>query len=90
MTVECIRFSHQSLFEHIDTFATLLCDGVNGGAAMSFVAPLSIDDARTYWQKVVDAIEQEEMILLAAVKETKIVGSVQLSMPWQPNAPHRA
>ena len=35
-------------------------------------------------------MESGERILLAAYADGKLVGTVQIALPWQPNQPHRA
>ena len=90
MTIECRVFTHQELLTHMDAFAELLCDAVNNGASVNFVAPMSPPDAIPFWQKVAAAVESGDTILLAALEDEEIVGTVMIVPAWQPNAPHRA
>lgn len=68
----------------------LLTDAVNGGASVSFLAPLKRDDAAAFWQKVAADMHKGERILLVALEDERVIGSVQLVLATQPNAPHRA
>ncbi|MEM6530352.1 MAG: GNAT family N-acetyltransferase, partial [Chloroflexota bacterium] len=55
-----------------------------------FVAPLAPEKAVAYWQEVAQDVSQGNTLLFAALDAGRAVGSVQLSLAWQPNAPHRA
>lgn len=72
--------------------ADILRDVVNnGGASVSFVIPVSEEEALNYWAKVANDIESGSTILLGAfTDDDHLVGTVQLVLAWQPNAPHRA
>jgi acetyltransferase len=69
---------------------TLLQDAVDGGASVGFLAPLSDADACQYWTQVFFEIGQRNRIVLAAVQQDQVVGSVQLALGTMPNALHRA
>jgi GNAT superfamily N-acetyltransferase len=83
-------FTHQDIIDYMDGFAELLCDAVNHGASVNFVAPMAPPEAIPFWQKVAAGVEKGDIILLAAVEGGLIIGTVQLALAWQPNAPHRA
>ncbi len=68
----------------------LLQDAVDSGASVGFLAPLSDADATQYWTKLFTQISQQGYIVLVAVHEGMIVGSVQLELASMPNARHRA
>jgi GNAT superfamily N-acetyltransferase len=68
----------------------LLRDAVDSGASVGFLAPLSDADARKYWAEVFAEVGQKRRILLAAVQDSMMVGSVQLALAMTPNAWHRA
>jgi ribosomal protein S18 acetylase RimI-like enzyme len=68
----------------------LLQDAVDSGASVGFLPPLDRDNARAYWEGVVNAIHLHTRILLVARTAAGIVGSVQLDLAQQPNARHRA
>ena len=73
----------------IGELAGVLVDCVEGGASVSFMLPYSRDDAARYFQKVIASIERGETILLAAKRDGRIVGTVQLGLDMPPNQPHR-
>jgi acetyltransferase len=68
----------------------LLCDGVNGGAAMGFLAPLSVEEAEGYWLEVVEALKTPYRILLVVLENNQVVGSTQLDLASKANGLHRA
>jgi len=80
----------EQLDEHAASFVTLLQDAVDSGASVGFVPPLDDDAARRYWAGVRAAIGGGNRILLAAVEEGAVLGSVQLDLAAMPNAGHRA
>lgn len=67
----------------------LLIDAVDSGAAVSFLAPLSTDDAMAWWRGVVGSMAAGACVLIARDRDG-IVGTVQLHPAWAPNQPHRA
>ena len=67
----------------------LLVDAVDSGAAVSFLAPLTIDRAEAWWRRTI-AASQATAIFLVARDADGIVGTVQLHPAWAPNQPHRA
>lgn len=69
--------------------AALLSDAVASGAVVSFLAPLSVDAAASWWRKTLGTCHDRAIFLVARNSEG-IVGSVQLHPAWAPNQPHRA
>lgn len=67
----------------------LLRDGVDGGASMSFIAPLDAGLAQRFWAKVAGEVEAGRRVVLGAFEGDRLVGSVQLSLDMPPNQPHR-
>lgn len=67
--------------------ANLLIDAVDSGAAVSFLAPLSLERSLDWWRKAVT--NDAATILIARDAHGSIVGSVQLHTVWAPNQPHR-
>jgi acetyltransferase len=65
-------------------------DAVDSGTSMGFLAPLSYADACQYWTEVFFEVGQRRRIVLAAVQQDQVVGSVQLALGTMPNALHRA
>ena len=67
----------------------LLLDAVESGAAVSFLAPLTIERAEDWWRRTISASHSSAIFLVARDVEG-IVGTVQLHPAWAPNQPHRA
>lgn len=69
--------------------AQLLVDAVESGAAVSFLAPLTLERAEDWWRRTISASPSAAIFLVARDAEG-IVGTVQLHPAWAPNQPHRA
>lgn len=69
--------------------AELLVDAVESGAAVSFLAPLTIQLAEDWWRRTM-ATSHPGAIFLVARDVTGIAGTVQLHPAGAPNQPHRA
>ena len=67
----------------------LLVDAVDSGAAVSFLAPLTVDRAEQWWRRMFTAADSGSIFLVAR-DGAGIVGTVQLHPAWAPNQPHRA
>jgi len=69
--------------------ALLLVDAVDSGAAVSFLAPLSLEDAENWWRKTISEANAAAIFLVTRDAEG-IAGTVQLHPAWAPNQSHRA
>jgi GNAT superfamily N-acetyltransferase len=69
--------------------AQLLVDAVESGAAVSFLALLTLERAEDWWRRTMSAAHSRAIFLVARDAEG-IVGTVQLHPAWAPNQPHRA
>jgi GNAT superfamily N-acetyltransferase len=76
--------------ERLDELADLLLDAVAHGASVNFLDDLSAAEARTFWADAVDDVARGRQILLAAMVDGRIVGTVMLALAPQPNQQHRA
>jgi GNAT superfamily N-acetyltransferase len=77
--------------ERIPDLSAVLIDCVEGGASVSFMAPLTRDKADGFWQRVADGVASGDRLLLVAEDEAgAIVGTVQLVLGLPENQPHRA
>lgn len=75
--------------DDVRALAQLLVDAVESGAAVSFLAPLTLERAEAWWRKTIAGADPRAVFLVA--REGKhIAGSVQLHPAWAPNQPHRA
>jgi GNAT superfamily N-acetyltransferase len=74
----------------IEGLADVLIDCVDGGASVSFMAPLARSKALAFWQRVADGVAAGERALLLAEDDAGICGTVQLVLEQPDNQPHRA
>jgi len=74
----------------LQALAELLIDCVEGGASVSFMQPLSMPKALTFWGRVAADVATGARALLVAEDESGIVGTVQLVLEQPENQPHRA
>jgi GNAT superfamily N-acetyltransferase len=84
------RLDAISARRHLDELAELLVDAVQGGASVSFVAPLAHYEARDWFAGVLHEMELGRRVVLAAFMSGRVVGCAQLVLAWQSNASHRA
>ena len=73
----------------IPQLAQILSDAVANGDSVSFLIPLSHDDAAAFFESLLPEIERGTRVLLAAFDGDELVGTVQLAHAWQPNSTHR-
>jgi GNAT superfamily N-acetyltransferase len=88
--VEIRRLTAADGRQYLDALADVLLDCVEGGASVSFMASLSKTDAESFFEKVVEGVQRDERILLAAFIDSELVGTVQILIAMPPNQPHRA
>jgi GNAT superfamily N-acetyltransferase len=69
----------------------ILIDCVEHGASVGFLAPLGVAEADAYWSRVERAVADGRYVLLvAALDDGVVAGTVQLDVDTLPNQPHRA
>jgi GNAT superfamily N-acetyltransferase len=88
--VEIRRLTAAEGRQYLGALADVLLDCVEGGASVSFMASLSKTDAESFFEKVVEGVQRDDRILLAAFVDSKLVGTVQIVIATPPNQPHRA
>lgn len=71
------------------SLAKLLVDAVESGAAVSVMAPLTIERAEDWWRTALSGADAGAIVLVARDGEG-IAGTVQLHPAWAPSEPHRA
>lgn len=76
--------------DQLSQLAEVLVDCVDGGASVSFMAPLAPPRARDFWSTVADGVHAGERVLLVAEDAAGICGTVQLVLAQPDNQPHRA
>lgn len=85
------RASAQDMTSLMDGLVDVLVDCVDGGASVSFMAPMSREAAVKFWLGVAGGVDRGERILLVAQDEDgRVAGTVQLVVGQPPNQPHRA
>jgi ribosomal protein S18 acetylase RimI-like enzyme len=75
--------------EVIRALAELLIETVAAGGSVSFMHPLASDVASTFWTKSLDAAEAGGRVVLGAMEDGELVGTVTLHLDCPPNQPHR-
>jgi GNAT superfamily N-acetyltransferase len=74
----------------IDALSEVLLDCVEGGASVSFMAPMSRDKAQKFWRDIAASVARGERIVLAAEAAAGVlVGTVQVVVNQPENQPHR-
>ena len=76
--------------QYLDALADVLLDCVDGGASVSFMAPLARETAEAFFEDILQKAQRGECILLAAFVGVRLVGTVQIRIAMPPNQPHRA
>ena len=84
------QFSAAAIRGCLPALAALLKDTVDGGASVSFIAPLALSEATAYWQKVAAEVDRGERLVLVAQRSGAIAGCVHLVPASTPNGLHRA
>jgi ribosomal protein S18 acetylase RimI-like enzyme len=79
----------QSTPEVIASLSDLLVAVVANGASVSFMHPLPPDVAAAFWTTSLAAAEAGRRVVLGAVEDGELVGTVTLHLDCPPNQPHR-
>jgi GNAT superfamily N-acetyltransferase len=87
--IEIRRLDATEARTQLDGLAQVLVDCVAGGASVSYMAPLSHEQARDAFETVAAEVEQGRRLLLAAFADGDLVGTVQVILALPPNQPHR-
>ena len=90
--VEVRAIAAEEARARVGALSDVLVDCVEGGASVSFMAPLARERADAFWAEVADGVAAGERILLVAEEPAtrEIVGTVQVIFAWPENQPHRA
>ena len=70
--------------------ADLMVETVAAGGSVSFMHPLAEEKARAFWERSLAAADRGERVVLGALIDGRIVGTVTLLLDLPPNQPHRA
>jgi ribosomal protein S18 acetylase RimI-like enzyme len=68
----------------------ILVEAVANGGSVSFMHPLAMEVADTFWEGSLAAAARGERIVLGAFDNERLVGTVTLLLDCPPNQPHRA
>jgi len=74
----------------VEQLADVLIDCVDGGASVSFMAPLSREHAVKFWRMVAEDVADGDRALIVAEDADGICGTVQLILAQPENQRHRA
>ncbi|MEU1315951.1 GNAT family N-acetyltransferase [Streptomyces tibetensis] len=85
-----IRLDEARLLERAGTLADLLCDTVNGGASVGFLAPLTRAEALTWWEERAADVAAGRLAVWVACEGERVLGTVSLAFPGKTNSRHRA
>lgn len=93
--IDCVTIRALSPEEargQVGALSAVLIDCVEGGASVSFMAPLTRERADAFWSGVAQGVAAGERILLVAEDGAggRIVGTVQVVLRQPENQPHRA
>ena len=75
--------------EVISALADILVEAVTDGASISFMHPLAPEVAAAFWTKSLAAAEAGERVVLGAMEDGALVGTVTLHLDCPPNQAHR-
>jgi GNAT superfamily N-acetyltransferase len=73
----------------VDGLAALLVDAVDSGAGVNFMAGVTVDQTREWWEARIEGVESGMVVPIVARDGERIVGSTVLLYAWNPNSPHR-
>lgn len=79
--------THQPLV--VAALAEIMIETVAHGGSVSFMHPLSEEQARAFWEKSLAAAALGQRIVLGAWDGNVLVGTVTLHLDCPPNQPHR-
>src|ERR1700716_821711 len=75
--------------EVIEALSETLIETVAHGGSVSFMHPLSTEVAVAFWTSSLAAAEAGGRVVLGALDDGKLVGTVTLHLDCPPNQPHR-
>ena len=70
--------------------SAMLIETVADGGSVSFMHPLSVEDADEFWHTSLASAERGERIVLGAYDDQDVIATVTLLLKLPPNQPHRA
>lgn len=80
-----------AMLDALEALADVLHATVHDGASVGFILPFSKDDSRAFWRdRIHGTLTTGTRVLLVALVEGRVVGTVQLDTDTMPNQTHRA
>jgi ribosomal protein S18 acetylase RimI-like enzyme len=73
-----------------EALSEILVETVANGGSVSFMHPLAVEMAYTFWSDSLAAAARGERIVLGAFEGKNLIGTVTLLLDCPPNQPHRA
>lgn len=85
------RLSPEDAVKHVPALTRILLDCVEGGASVSFMAPLDPVRAEAFWRQIATDVARGDRLLLVAAEEGtgELLGTVQVVLAQTDNQPHR-
>jgi GNAT superfamily N-acetyltransferase len=74
----------------VTALGEMLVETVAHGGSVSFMHPLPLQAAETFWRDSLGAADRGERIVLGAFDGESLIGTVTLLLNLPPNQPHRA
>lgn len=90
MDVTLQRLDSANFANYREGLIVLLLDAVNDGASIGFLADLDEREAAEYFAQVHAAMTDGSLLLWVAHEQSRVLGSVQLSLCQKPNGLNRA
>lgn len=86
------RLTADEASARVAALSAVLMDCVEGGASVSFMAPLAREKADAFWRGVAEGVTAGDRMLFVAEDPTtgEVVGTVQVLLRLPENQPHRA
>jgi len=75
--------------EVVASLADLLIETVAAGGSVSFMHPLAPERARAFWEQSLATAADGGRVVLGAMEDGQVVGTVTLLLDCPPNQPHR-
>ncbi len=89
MSFRIRRLSADETLRAAPALGAVLKDCVDGGASVSFMAGLTLDEATAFWARAAAAQASDGRAVLAAEDDEGLFGVVQVIAAGMPNQPHR-
>ena len=75
--------------EVVAALSEVLVEAVGDGASVSFMAPLAPEQAAAFWTRSLAEADAGRRVVLGALDDGHLVGTVTLHLDCPPNQPHR-